>query len=161
MSVLGQSLNLLSSILTILLTCPNSDTLVCYSNDPVYKGHLCDSIQKHVSVPARSHHFSYSNVTEPLSVHVLALKDSVSETRNLNQNIILNVTLVILQIQRSTSSGILVSRFGLLSCVPASPHPCRAGLSHILGPAMGIHITRVGLLSCVSTYIVPRKARSG
>ncbi len=34
MSVLGQSLNLLSSILTILLTCPNSDTLVCYSNDP-------------------------------------------------------------------------------------------------------------------------------
>ncbi len=34
MSVLGQSLNLLSSILTILLTCPNSDTLVCYSNNP-------------------------------------------------------------------------------------------------------------------------------
>ncbi len=34
MSILGQSLNLLSSILTILLTCPNSDTLVCYSNDP-------------------------------------------------------------------------------------------------------------------------------
>ncbi len=34
MSVLGQSLNLLSSILTILLTCPNSDALVCYSNDP-------------------------------------------------------------------------------------------------------------------------------
>ncbi len=34
MSVLGQSLNLvLSSILTILLTCPSSDTL-CYSNDP-------------------------------------------------------------------------------------------------------------------------------
>ncbi len=32
--VLGQSLNLLSSILTILLTCPNSDTLLCYSNDP-------------------------------------------------------------------------------------------------------------------------------
>ncbi len=30
MSVLGQSLNLLSSILTILLTCPNSDTLLCY-----------------------------------------------------------------------------------------------------------------------------------
>ncbi len=36
MSVLGQPLYLLSSILTILLTCPNSDTLVCYSNDPVY-----------------------------------------------------------------------------------------------------------------------------
>ncbi len=34
MSVLGQSLNLLSSILTILLICPNSDTLLCYSNDP-------------------------------------------------------------------------------------------------------------------------------
>ncbi len=33
-SVLGQSLNLLSSILTILLTCPNSDTLLCYNNDP-------------------------------------------------------------------------------------------------------------------------------
>ncbi len=34
-SVLGQSLTLLSSILTILLTCPNySDTLMCYSNDP-------------------------------------------------------------------------------------------------------------------------------
>ncbi len=33
MSVLGQSLHLLSSILTILLTCPNSDTL-CYSNEP-------------------------------------------------------------------------------------------------------------------------------
>ncbi len=27
-------LNLLSSILTILLTCPNNDTLLCYSNDP-------------------------------------------------------------------------------------------------------------------------------
>ncbi len=34
MSVLGQSLNLLSSILTILLTCPDSNTLLCYSNDP-------------------------------------------------------------------------------------------------------------------------------
>ncbi len=32
MSVLGQSLN--CSILTILLTCPNSNTLLCYSNDP-------------------------------------------------------------------------------------------------------------------------------
>ncbi len=27
--------NLLSSILTILLTCPNNDTLLCYSNDPL------------------------------------------------------------------------------------------------------------------------------
>ncbi len=27
-------LNLLRSILTILLTCPNSNTLLCYSNDP-------------------------------------------------------------------------------------------------------------------------------
>ncbi len=34
MSVLGQLLSLLSSILTILLTCPNSDTLLCYSNEP-------------------------------------------------------------------------------------------------------------------------------
>ncbi len=34
MSVLGQLLNLLSSILTILLTCPNSGTWLCYSNDP-------------------------------------------------------------------------------------------------------------------------------
>ncbi len=33
MLVLGQLVNLLSSILTILLTCPNSDTLLCYSND--------------------------------------------------------------------------------------------------------------------------------
>ncbi len=32
-SVLGQLLNLLSSILTILLSCPNSDTLLSYSND--------------------------------------------------------------------------------------------------------------------------------
>ncbi len=32
--ILGQSLNLLSSILTILPIYPNSDTLVCYSNDP-------------------------------------------------------------------------------------------------------------------------------
>ncbi len=31
---MSQSRNLLSSILTILLTCPNSDTLVCYSNEP-------------------------------------------------------------------------------------------------------------------------------
>ncbi len=31
---LGQSLNLLRSILTILLTYPNNDTLLCYSNDP-------------------------------------------------------------------------------------------------------------------------------
>ncbi len=35
-SVLGQLLDLLSSILTILLTCPNNDTLLCYSNNPVY-----------------------------------------------------------------------------------------------------------------------------
>ncbi len=35
MSVLGQSLNLLSSILTILLTCANNNTLLCYSNDPL------------------------------------------------------------------------------------------------------------------------------
>ncbi len=28
--------NLLSSVLTILLTCPNSDTLLCYCNNPVY-----------------------------------------------------------------------------------------------------------------------------
>ncbi len=34
MSVLGQSLNLLSSILTILLTCPNNNTLLRYSNKP-------------------------------------------------------------------------------------------------------------------------------
>ncbi len=34
MSVLGQSLNLLSSILAILLTCPNNNTLLCYSNEP-------------------------------------------------------------------------------------------------------------------------------
>ncbi len=33
MSVLGQSLSLLRSILTILLTCPNSDTLLCYGNN--------------------------------------------------------------------------------------------------------------------------------
>ncbi len=33
-SVLGQLLSLLSSILTILLTCPNGDTLLCYSNKP-------------------------------------------------------------------------------------------------------------------------------
>ncbi len=32
-SVLGQSLNLLSSILTILLTCPSSDISLWYSND--------------------------------------------------------------------------------------------------------------------------------
>ncbi len=35
-SVLGQLFNLLSSILTILLTCPNSDALVYYSNDPFF-----------------------------------------------------------------------------------------------------------------------------
>ncbi len=33
-SELGQSLSLLSSVLTIILTCPNSDTLLCYSNNP-------------------------------------------------------------------------------------------------------------------------------
>ncbi len=33
MSVLPQFANLLSSILTILLTCPNNDTVLCYSND--------------------------------------------------------------------------------------------------------------------------------
>ncbi len=38
-SELGQWPNLLSSILTILLTCPNSDTLVCYSNDPFLTVH--------------------------------------------------------------------------------------------------------------------------
>ncbi len=36
MSLLRLSLNLLRSILTILLTCPNSDTLLCYSNDHYY-----------------------------------------------------------------------------------------------------------------------------
>ncbi len=29
-----QSVNLLSCILTILLTCPNNNTLLCYSNEP-------------------------------------------------------------------------------------------------------------------------------
>ncbi len=33
-SELGQSLNLLSSILIMLLTCPDSDTLLCYNNSP-------------------------------------------------------------------------------------------------------------------------------
>ncbi len=32
---IGTIANLLSSILTILLTCPNSDTLLCCSNDPL------------------------------------------------------------------------------------------------------------------------------
>ncbi len=32
---IGTTANLLSSILTILLTCPNNDTLLCYSNDPL------------------------------------------------------------------------------------------------------------------------------
>ncbi len=36
MSVLGQSLNLLSSILIILLICPNSNTLLCYSKSHRY-----------------------------------------------------------------------------------------------------------------------------
>ncbi len=31
---IGRSLNLLSSLLTILLTCLNGNTLLCYSNDP-------------------------------------------------------------------------------------------------------------------------------
>ncbi len=35
MTLLGQLLNLLSSILTILLTCPNNDTSMCYSNNPL------------------------------------------------------------------------------------------------------------------------------
>ncbi len=33
-SVLGQSLTLLSSTLTILLICHNNDTLLCYGNNP-------------------------------------------------------------------------------------------------------------------------------
>ncbi len=33
--LLGQVLNLLGSILTILPTCPNSDTLLCYSNTKI------------------------------------------------------------------------------------------------------------------------------
>ncbi len=32
--LLRQLLSLLSSILTILLTCPNSDSMLCYTNDP-------------------------------------------------------------------------------------------------------------------------------
>ncbi len=32
---IGTIVNLLSSILTILLICPNNDTLLCYSNDPL------------------------------------------------------------------------------------------------------------------------------
>ncbi len=31
---IGTIANLLSSVLTILLTCPNNDTVLCYSNDP-------------------------------------------------------------------------------------------------------------------------------
>ncbi len=31
---IGTTANLLSSMLTILLTCPNNDTVLCYSNDP-------------------------------------------------------------------------------------------------------------------------------
>ncbi len=47
MSVLGQLLNLLSSILTILLTCPNSDILLCYSNGPftVITSHSKQSVE--------------------------------------------------------------------------------------------------------------------
>ncbi len=41
MSVLGQSLDLLSSILTILLTCPNKNTLLSYSNEPYLTVHQC------------------------------------------------------------------------------------------------------------------------
>ncbi len=33
--------NLLSSILTILLTCPNNDTVLCYSNDPLLTVYAC------------------------------------------------------------------------------------------------------------------------
>ncbi len=32
---IGKIASLLRSILTILLTCPNNDTLLCYSNDPL------------------------------------------------------------------------------------------------------------------------------
>ncbi len=39
MSVLGRLLSVLSSILTILLTCLNSDTLLCYSNEPFLTVH--------------------------------------------------------------------------------------------------------------------------
>ncbi len=36
---IGTIANLLSSILTILLTCPNNDTVLCYSNDPFLTVH--------------------------------------------------------------------------------------------------------------------------
>ncbi len=36
---IGTIVNLLSSILTILLTCPNNDTVLCYSNDPFLTVH--------------------------------------------------------------------------------------------------------------------------
>ncbi len=34
MCQIGTIANLLDSILTILLICPNNDTVLCYSNDP-------------------------------------------------------------------------------------------------------------------------------
>ncbi len=43
-SVLVQSLNLLSSVLTILLTCPNSNTLLCYSNGTVLTVQKCINV---------------------------------------------------------------------------------------------------------------------
>ncbi len=38
--------NLLSSILTILLTCPNNDTLLCYSNDPFLTMIYCHLLRR-------------------------------------------------------------------------------------------------------------------
>ncbi len=37
---IGKIANLLSSILTILLTCPDNNTLLCYSNDPLLTVYL-------------------------------------------------------------------------------------------------------------------------
>ncbi len=53
MSVLGQSLNLLSSILTILLTCPNNNTLLCYSNEPLLTVYFHTQIAFHEADLAR------------------------------------------------------------------------------------------------------------
>ncbi len=74
MSVLGQLLNLLSSILTIWLTCPNSDTLLSYRNDPFYDVWNIASIwamQLHCLLPTPRQHCRGNSL---FLLNVLAIK---------------------------------------------------------------------------------------
>ncbi len=73
--------NLLSSILTILLTCPNNDTVVCYSNDPFLTVYQCNS-RWHLNLGVWGPQLN--TLTTRLSVYFNNVYADMSRTNNCN-----------------------------------------------------------------------------